>query len=132
MALVISIVGIPLVPLGALLVGGLWLVGFVGASTACGRGVLRLVGLERARPDAACFVGTLPFVTLAVVSRAAWWSGADPVGWALPVAVTGALIEGVLWTLGAGAGVLYWLRRGRPAPAAPPVPPEAPPLPVQL
>jgi hypothetical protein len=81
-------------------------------------------------------VGSLPAVVLTLASRLAWWNGASLGSWALVVAVLGALLEGLLWTLGAGAGVLAWLRREGPAMIVPPAGPEEPPsataLPVQL
>ena len=111
LGLAITVIGIPLVPLFLLLVAGLWMTGFAAAAVAVGRGVLRLVGVREPGLLPAFTMGVLPAVALTIASRVAWWSGASFGGWALAVAVLGALLEGLLWTLGAGAGVLAWLRR---------------------
>lgn len=136
LGLAITLIGIPLVPLFLLLVAGLWLTGFAAAAVAVGHGMMRLVGSRTPGVLPAFLLGLLPAVTLTIASRMAWWSGAEFGGWALFAAIVGALLEGLLWTLGAGAGVLTWLRRRGPSvvvpPAVPPEPPDATPIPVQM
>ena len=137
LALVASIIGIPLlllVPVAAILVGALWTVGFVGASVGVGRGVLRLFGAAHP-PLAVSFVlGAAPFIALTWLSRYSWWLGHGG-AFVTTAAVTGVLLEGLLWTLGAGAGLMLWLNRfgGRTViPATPPPVAPAPPVPVDL
>jgi hypothetical protein len=134
--LAITVIGIPLVPLFILMVAGAWMTVFAAAAVALGRGMLRLVGARGAGLLPCFIVGMLPAVGLTLASRIAWWNGVSLGGWAMGVAMLGALVEGVLWTLGAGAGLLEWLRRKGRATAAPPaIPPEpedGTPVPVQL
>ncbi len=131
LALLVSIIGLPLVPVVLVVATGAWLVGFVGAVAAAGRGALRLVGRQEPSLLAGYILGGLPFAVLTLGSRLAWWSRGEMAGWPMTAALAGLVIEGVFWSLGAGALLLAWLRR--PDPAAPAVtPPPAPPLPVQL
>lgn len=132
LALTVTFVGIPLVPLFLLLVCGLWVAGFAAAAAALGRGLLRLVGARSVPLLPAFLVGVAPALGLTLVSRVAWWRGAEAGGWALLIAILGALLEGVLWTVGAGGGVLVWLRRRTQPAQAPPVAPPAPPVPVEF
>jgi hypothetical protein len=132
LAMVVTLVGIPLVPLFLLGVRGLWIAGFAAAAAAFGRGLLRAVGVRHAALLPAFLVGVVPALGLTLASRIAWWSGAELGGWALLLAILGTLLEGVLWTMGAGAGVLVWLRRRAQPSQAPPLAPPAPPVPVEF
>ena len=132
LAMAVTIIGIPLVPLFLLVVSGLWISGFAAAAAAFGRGLLRAVGVRQAALLPAFLVGVAPALALTLGSRIAWWRGAEVGGWALLVAILGTLLEGVLWTMGAGAGVLVWLRRRSLPSQVPPVAPPAPPVPVEF
>jgi hypothetical protein len=132
-ALCLTIIGIPLVPLMFLLVGGLFVLGFAGAAVALGRGFLRLIGVQHPTLLFAFVAGILPMLLLTLVSRYAWWSGSEWSGWVFALALTGLLFEGLLWTLGTGAGVLLWLRRYRGTEVVPPaIQPPGPPVPVEV
>ena len=96
------------------------------AAVATGRGMLRLAGVRAAGLLPSFVLGVVPAMALTIGSRMAWWGGAELGGWALFAAVCGALLEGALWTVGAGAGVLTWLRRQAPSVTAPPVSPDPP------
>jgi hypothetical protein len=132
LALTVSLVGIPLVPLFVILVAGVWVACFAAASVAFGRGILRLFGAREVTLLPAFLVGIIPALGLTIASRFAWWRGAEFGGPALLVAILGTLLEGVLWTVGAGAGVLVWLRRRTQPAQAPPLTPPAPPVPVEF
>ena len=133
LALTISVIGLPLVPVVLASVGGLWLVGFAGAAAALGRGALGVFGVRRASLALGVLVGGFPFALLTLISRFGWWSRSELSGWLLALAVAGLFIEAVLWSVGAGALALAWLRRARPVVTAQ-VPPVMPPpaVPVQL
>lgn len=130
LALLVSLIGLPLVPVLLLVAGGLWLVGFVGATAALGRGALRLAGVASPSLPAAFLVGGLPFAALTIGSRLAWWSYGSMGGPTMAAALTGLAIEGLLWSIGGGAFVLSLLRGASPAPTGTMVPPS-PPVPVQ-
>jgi hypothetical protein len=133
-ALAVSLIGLPLVPVVIALAGGLWLVGFAGAAAALGRGILRVAVVGRPSVAMAVVVGGAPFALLTLASRFGWWAGGGWSRWWLVVAVAGLLIEAVLWSVGAGAFLLAWFKRTTPTAAPhvqPPVPPPAPALPVQ-
>jgi hypothetical protein len=132
LAMVVTLIGIPLVPLFLLVVSGLWISGFAAAAAAFGRGLLRALGVRQAALLPAFLAGVVPALGLTLTSRIAWWSGAELGGWAMLGAILGALLEGVLWTMGAGAGVLVWLRRRTQPSQAPPLAPPAPPVPVEF
>lgn len=134
LALAISVIGLPLVPVLLVAGCGLWLVGFAGAVAAAGRGVLRMAGLAQPSLLASFVLGGLPFALLTAGSRIAWWSRGELAGWPMAAAIAGLVIEGAFWSLGAGGLALAWLRREAPSAAlagSPPAPP-APAVPVQL
>lgn len=134
LALAVSVIGLPLVPVLLVVVCGVWLVGFCGAAVAAGRGALRLVGAGNPSPLAAFILGGLPFAVLTIGSRLAWWSRGELGGGALTAAIGGLVLEGLLWSVGAGALVLSWLRGASASAARPiaPPPPPTPAVPVQL
>jgi hypothetical protein len=132
LALAVSVIGLPLVPVLVLALAGLWLIGFVGAVGAAGRGVLRLAGATEPSMLFSYLVGGVPFAALTIGSRLAWWSGGELGGWALAAGIAGLVIEAIFWSLGAGALVFCWLRRPSARPVATPPDPPAPPVPVQL
>jgi len=122
-ALVISIIGIPLLPAVPLLLlaGGLvWVAGFAAVAEAAGES---LAG--RGRPLVALVAGLGLIWATTIVARLAWWSTGGTVAAAL--SVVGFAIEFVAWSIGLGAAVLAW-RRPLPAddPVAVPAVPSTP------
>lgn len=132
LALAISVIGLPLVPVVLLIAGALWTVGFVGAVAAAGRGALRAVGVSGPSLAASFLVGGLPFAAITIGSRLAWLSSGSMSGWVLAATIAGLVLEAAFWSIGAGAILLGRLRRDTPLPAAAEPPPPAPPLPVQF
>ncbi|MBL8141072.1 MAG: hypothetical protein JNM38_08190 [Acidobacteria bacterium] len=139
LTLTISILGIPLLPvlpLLALVVALVWVVGFAAATTALGRGVLRTVGVSAPNDVVALIVGAIPVFLLTVISRIAWVNASGFPGWSIGVALGGALVEWLVWTLGLGTLALTWMRRQGPAPSVPtshaPIDPPTPPVPVEV
>ena len=138
--LLVSILGIPLLPLLpllALVVGLAWVVGFAAATAALGRGVLRIFGASEPSVVLSVVVGAFPVFVLTVISRAVWASGGAFPGWSIGVALGGFLVEWIVWTFGLGALALTWMRRQGPSvdlvtPAAPVEPPPTPPVPVEV
>jgi hypothetical protein len=124
-ALLLSIVGIPLlalVPIGVLVGGWLWLVGYAAAAERLGQRLLRPIRTTSASPILAFLVG---FGVVAVpiwFVRLAWWLGWIGGGPAITLAMAGALVEGAIWSAGLGALVLGWIGQRR-TPAAAPAPP---------
>jgi len=136
--LTLSIIGVPLLPLVpvlAFVLALVWVVGFTAATVAVGRGVLRAVGVRDPGEVLALLVGAIPVFVLTVVSRAAWVSAGGFPGWSIGVALGGALVEWIVWTLGLGTLALSWMRRQGPAPTTPepraPIDTPTPPVPVQ-
>jgi hypothetical protein len=125
-ALLISVIGIPvlaLVPVALLVFGALWFVGFAAVADRVGRRLLRL-GPDDGRALPAYLAGFVTIVGVLWLARMAWWGGALGTGWAMAIGLVGMAIEAVAWAAGLGGLVLSWLRRARVAqvPAAPAVP----------
>ena len=78
---------------------------------------------------------TIPVFLLTVISRIAWVNASGFPGWSIGVALGGALVEWLVWTLGLGTLALTWMRRQGPAPSVPtshaPIDPPTPPVPVE-
>jgi len=139
LALVISILGIPLLALLpiALLVGlVVWVGAFAGVVQAIGR---RLLGAgETVSGAVAGFIVGLGVVwTLTLVARAAWFmTGSSAIAWPVlsVLGLAGTAIEFLAWSAALGGLVLRRLDRYSPAPlVAPPPPPPPPPAePVQM
>lgn len=124
--LVVSIVGIPLlalVPVAALVAGGVWLVGFTAVAARLGGALIG--GSESARLGPAVLLGLVLVLALTLGARLAWWAGWIGLPGCLLLGGIGWLVEAVAWSMGLGALILSWLR-GRSAPAAEVVPPPVP------
>lgn len=133
LSLAVMVVGLPLIPVVLVAAGAVWLVGFTGATSAAGRGVLRAVGIANPSLLSSFLLGGLPVAVLAIVSRIGWVQRDQWGGWPLALALAALLIEGLLWSIGAGALAMTWIRRRDPLPVAAAPPPTPPPgLPVQL
>lgn len=126
LVLVISIVGIPLLPAVPLLLlaGGLvWVAGFAAVAQAVGES---LAG--RGRPVLALVAGLGLIWGTTVIARLAWWSTGGTVANAL--SVLGFAIEFLAWSVGLGAALLAWRR---PVPARDPLAvPDVPATPFGL
>jgi hypothetical protein len=124
-ALVISIIGIPLlllVPFGIILVGVVMLVGFTGAATIVGAWTLERFNRAERNPYLVVAVGLVVIAGLTLAGRLFALAVG---GFGAPLYVVGYLIEYLAWTVGFGAAILAWLHMRR-SPSAPVVtaPPE--------
>jgi len=119
LALVISIIGIPLlllVPFGVILVGIVMLVGFTGVAHIVGTWTLERFGRTERNPYLIATVGIVVIAGLTLIGRLfALALG----GLGAPFYIAGYLLEYVAWTVGFGAALQTWLQRRR-GPAAPP------------
>jgi len=126
LALVISIIGIPLlllVPFGIILVGIVMLVGFTGAAHLAGTWTLQRFGRTERNPYLIAAVGIVAIAGLTLIGRLfALALG----GLGAPFYIAGYLLEYVAWTIGFGAAIQTWLQMRRGA-AVPPMttPPPA-------
>src|SRR5262245_53812269 len=120
LALVISIIGIPLlvlVPFGIVLVGIVMLVGFTGAAHLVGNWTLERLGRAERNPYLSAAVGIVVIAGLTLIGRLfALALG----GLGAPFYIAGYLLEYLAWTVGFGAAIQTWLQRRR-GPAAPPM-----------
>jgi hypothetical protein len=125
LALVISIIGIPLlllVPFGIILVGIVMLVGFTGAAHLVGTWTLERFGRAERNPYLVAAIGIVVIAGLTLVGRLfALALG----GLGAPFYVAGYLLEYLAWTIGFGAAIQTWLQMRR-RPAAPTMTPPAP------
>jgi hypothetical protein len=123
-ALVISIIGIPLlilVPFGIILVGVVMLVGFTGAAHIVGAWALDRFGRIERSPYLTVATGLVVIAGLTLVGRLFALAVG---GLGAPFYVVGYLIEYIAWTVGFGAAILAWLqtRRSPGVPVAPATP----------
>lgn len=128
--LVVSIVGIPLlalVPVAALVAGGVWFVGFTAVAARLGGALVG--GSEAGRLVPALLLGLVLVFSVTLSARFAWWAGWIGLPGFLLLGGVGWLVEAVAWSMGLGAVILSWLR-GKSAPAATEVVP--PPMPARL
>ena len=120
LALVISIIGIPLlllVPFGVILVGIVMLVGFTGVAHIVGTWTLERFGRTERNPYLIATIGIVVIAGLTLIGRLfALALG----GLGAPFYIAGYLLEYVAWTVGFGAALQTWLQRRR-GPAAPPI-----------
>src|SRR5262245_35303865 len=120
LALVISIIGIPLlvlVPFGIVLVGIVMLVGFTGAAHLVGNWTLERLGRAERNPYLSATVGIVVIAGLTLIGRLfALALG----GLGAPFYIAGYLLEYLAWTVGFGAAIQTWLQMRR-GPAAPPM-----------
>lgn len=123
-ALLVSVIGIPvlaLVPLALLALGLLWIVGFAAVAERVGRRVLR-VSAGGPTSVLSYLTGFVLIVAMLWVSRLVLWTGATGFGWAFTIGLVGMAIEGLAWAAGLGALVLAWVRRPRVVATVPPIP----------
>jgi len=120
-ALVISIIGIPLlilVPFGIILVGVVMLVGFTGTAHIVGGWVLDRFGRAERSPYLVVVAGLIVIAGLTLIGRLFALAVG---GFGAPLYVVGYLIEYLAWTVGFGAAILAWLQTRRsPASIQPP------------
>ena len=136
LALVITIVGIPLlalVPIGLLLLALAWALGAAAVAEAIGQRALGAGAGARSR-GAALAIGLLLVGLVSLVGRLAWWMQGSMGGWLALVVGLGVAIEFVVASVAAGALVLaWWNRRARPVAAVGTAgPPPVPSAPVSL
>jgi hypothetical protein len=118
-ALIISIIGIPLlilVPFGIIVIGVVMLVGYTGAAYLAGGWALDRFGGARRSPYMTVAIGIALIAGLTLLGRLfALAIG----GFGAPLYVVGYLIEYLAWTIGFGAAIQTWIhmRRGPAAPA---------------
>ena len=120
LALVISIIGIPLlllVPFGIILVGIVMLVGFTGVAHIVGNWTLERFRRTERNPYLVATVGIVVIAGLTLVGRLVALALG---GLGAPFYIAGYLLEYVAWTVGFGAALQTWLQRRR-GPAAPPI-----------
>ena len=125
LALVISIIGIPLlilVPFGIILVGVVMLVGFTAAAHIAGGWVLDRFGRTERNPYLVVATGLIVIAGLTLIGRLFALAVG---GFGAPLYVVGYLIEYLAWTVGFGAAILAWINLRR-RPASPSMPPAAP------
>lgn len=118
-ALVISIIGIPLlilVPFGIILVGVIMLVGYTASAHIAGGWVLDRIGRTERNPYLVVAAGIVVIAGLTLLGRLfALALG----GLGAPLYVAGYIVEYLAWTVGFGAAIQTWIhwRRGPAAPA---------------
>jgi hypothetical protein len=121
LALVISIVGIPLlilVPFGIILVGIVMLVGFTGAAYIVGGWTLDRFGRAERSPYLTVAIGIVAIAGLTLIGRLFALAVG---GFGAPFYVAGYLLEYLAWTVGFGAAIQTWLQMRRsPASIQPP------------
>jgi hypothetical protein len=126
LALVISIIGIPLlvlVPFAIILVGIVMLVGFTGTAYMVGGWMLDRFGRTERNPYLIAAIGIVVIAGLTLVGRL-FALAVGGIG--APFYIAGYLLEYLAWTVGFGAAIQTWIHMRR-GPAAPPVttpPPE--------
>jgi hypothetical protein len=115
LALLVSIIGIPLlalVPLGAGLLGIVWIVAFAAVLERIGRRVLGGRG-SAAPPVVAFLTGFVTVTALLWLAPLAWWTGGIGPVTASVIAGLGFVAVAIAWSAAAGALVLAWLRTKR-------------------
>jgi hypothetical protein len=121
LALVISIIGIPLlilVPFGIILVGIVMLVGFTGAAFIVGGWTLDRFGRAERSPYLTVAIGIVVIAGLTLLGRLFALAVG---GFGAPLYVAGYLLEYLAWTVGFGAAIQTWLQMRRsPASIQPP------------
>ncbi len=127
-ALLVSLIGIPLLAVLPLVALAAALYGVVGLAAVCdglGGRLLRTIGLDGDRPIANVCLGAGLVFGLTLVARLAWWMGWVSWPGALVLGALGLGVELMAWTVGVGGVIAAALtRRATPQPyvAAPPVP----------
>jgi len=119
-ALVISILGIPLlilVPFGIILVGLVMLVGYTAAAHIAGGWALDRVGRTERNPYVVVALGIAVIAGITLIGRLLALAVG---GFGAPLYFAGYVIEYLAWTVGFGAAIQTWMqmRRGHSAPPA--------------
>jgi hypothetical protein len=119
-ALVISIIGIPLlilVPFGIIVIGVVMLVGYTAAAYLAGGWALDRIGRAKRNPYVVVAIGIAVIAGLTLIGRLFALAVG---GFGAPLYVVGYLIEYLAWTIGFGAAIQTWIhmRRGPAAPMA--------------
>jgi len=128
LALVISIIGIPLlvlVPFAIILVGIVMLVGFTGTAYLVGGWTLDRFGRTERNPYLIAAIGIVVIAGLTLVGRL-FALAVGGIG--APFYIAGYLLEYLAWTVGFGAAIQTWIHMRR-GPAAPPMTTPPPPEP---
>jgi hypothetical protein len=127
LALVISIIGIPLlvlVPFGIILIGIVMLVGFTGAAYMVGTWTLDRFGRTERNPYITAAIGIVVIAGLTLIGRL-FALAVGGVG--APFYIAGYVLEYLAWTVGFGAAIQTWLQmRRRPSAQAMTTPPPEP------
>src|SRR5262245_2854689 len=127
LALVVSIIGIPLlvlVPFGIILIGIVMLVGFTGAAYMVGTWTLDKFGRTERNPYLTAAIGIVAIAGLTLLGRL-FALAVGGVG--APFYIVGYVLEYLAWTVGFGAAIQTWLQmRRRPAAPAMTTPPPEP------
>jgi hypothetical protein len=119
LALVISIIGIPLlilVPFGIILIGIVMLVGFTGTAHIVGGWTLERFGRSQGNPYLVVAIGIVAIAGVTLLGRLFALAVG---GFGAPLYVVGYVLEYLAWTVGFGAAILAWMhwRRSPPPPA---------------
>jgi len=125
LALLISIIGIPLlilVPFAIILMGVVMLVGYTAAAHLAGGWALERIGRTERNPY---FVVTIGIVAIAGLTLLGRLLAIALGGFGAPLYIVGYLIEYLAWTVGFGAAIQTWIQMRR-GPAAPPLSTAAP------
>ncbi|PYR65198.1 MAG: hypothetical protein DMF88_20710 [Acidobacteria bacterium] len=125
LALLISIIGIPLlilVPFAIILMGVVMLVGYTAAAHLAGGWALERIGRTERNPY---FVVTIGIVAIAGLTLLGRLLAIALGGFGAPLYIVGYLIEYLAWTVGFGAAIQTWIRMRR-GPAVPPLSTAAP------
>jgi hypothetical protein len=120
LALVISIIGIPLlilVPFAIILVGVVMLVGFTAAAYIAGGWSLGRFGRTERSPFLTVALGVVVIAALTLLGKL-FSLAAGLFG--VPLSIVGYLVEYLAWTIGFGAAILAWINLRR-HPALPPM-----------
>ena len=119
-ALVISIIGIPLlilVPFGIILVGLIMLVGYTATAHIAGGWVLDRIGRTERNPYLVVAAGIVVIAGLTLLGRLAALAVG---GLGAPLYFAGYVVEYLAWTVGFGAAIQTWIQMRR-GPSVPPV-----------
>jgi len=122
LALVISIIGIPLlvlVPFAIILVGIVMLVGFTGTAYMVGGWTLERFGRTERNPYLIAAIGIVVIAGLTLIGRL-FALAVGGIG--APFYIVGYVLEYLAWTVGFGAAIQTWIhvRRGLPPMTTPP------------
>jgi hypothetical protein len=124
-ALVISIIGIPLlilVPFAVILMGVVMLVGYTAAAHLAGGWALERIGRTERNPYLVVAIGIAVIAGVTLLGRLFALAVG---GFGFPIYAVGYLIEYLAWTVGFGAAIQTWIQMRR-GPSAPPVSSTAP------